>query len=280
MTCPHPYKALRKTDNGEVCCSLCGLVVSDFEFDPGFTPPTSIKTNVKETSNTEKTIVYVTYDALRIAENLHLPASKNEIKNIIRKVAVNAKKCGHRFTKEQLAVFAVYEASRLSGRTISIKEYCDQLENRLGIKIESKDFFRLQVRVRKVAPELKAEPPTVKECIQNIAVNLKKNGVVEDEQYLLALERYAYMVVEEVRENVKNRNPWLIAAAAILAADVKLARTFEGREEKLAFTAGLKSTANILRYAQKLSNLIAVSPKHLHYIYQSLDKATIIFKKR
>ena len=252
MTCSHPPRFLRKTDNGEVCCSLCGMVISDLELDPGFTPASPLKTNVEYMSSTEKNVLNATYDALRIIENLHIPIEKEEVRNIVRKIVAGAKKSRQRFTAPEIVLFTVYEAMRLTGRLVSIKAYCNMLKEKFGIEVSPEKFYRLEVRVRKAAPDLKIRLPTVQQCIQQIAVTLRQHNLI-DEKYSTALVRYACMIFENARgENIQNRNPWLVAASAILAADMKLQRSL--KEAVLAAASNLEGEANIAKQANKLKD--------------------------
>lgn len=266
--CSHPPKLLRKTDNGEICCSLCGMVISDFELDPGFTPARPLHIRIEDMSYVEKSVVRVTSEALRIAEKLHLPHSKQEVENLVQKVIVNAKKLGYRFTKEQVVAFTVYEVAKLHGKPLNIKTYCRLLEE-LGIHITPKKFFKVKVRILKLTTStLKTTVPTVKQCIQDITVNLQKSGII-DEKYSLALTRYACMIVEKTKKNMENRNPWFLAAAILLAADLKLARRLEGKEHQLTVKAGLASSTNVVREALKFrSKTPQVPPEYIPLIYQ------------
>ena len=274
MTCTHPPKFLRKTDNGEVCCSLCGMVVSDLELDPGFTPASPLKTNTEDMSNVEKTVFYATCDAERIAQNLFLPVERQEVRNIIRRIVVSARRNGHRFTQPQLAAFAVYEAAKLRGRPLNIKLYCQMLEEKFGVSMKPQEFYRIEVRVRKVAPDLKVTPPTVQQCIQNVATALQRHKIIGN-RYALVLERYAYMIVarakriQRLKGETKNGDPWLEAMAAVLAADIKLGRCLN--EFILTNVIGFGGAANIAKQANELKKIAPPVPEEYleHAFYGS-----------
>jgi len=267
MTCSHPPEFLRKTDNGEICCSRCGMVVSDFELDPGFTPASPLKTNIEYMSNTERGVLNATYDALRIIENLHIPVEKEELRNMVRRIVAGAKKSRQRFKAPEIVLFTVYEVMRLTGRLVSIKAYCKMLEEKFGIKVSPEKFYRLEVRVRKAAPDLKIRLPTVQQCIQQIAVILRQHNII-DEKYSVALTRYACMIFENAREeDIQNRNPWLVAASTILAADKVLKRYLN--EGVLAIVSSLEGKVNIAKQAEKLyKHAPPVPPEYRIYAFR------------
>ena len=267
MTCSHPPRFLRKTDNGEVCCSLCGMVISDLELDPGFTPASPLKTNVEYTSSTEKNVLNATYDALRIIENLHIPVEKEEVRNIVRKIVAGAKKSRQRFTAPEIVLFTVYEAMRLTGRLVSIKAYCNMLKEKFGIEVSPEKFYRLEVRVRKAAPDLKIKLPIVQQCIRQVALKLVQERLI-DEKYSVALARYACMIFENARKkDIQNRNPWLVAASAILAADKMLKRYLN--EGVLAIVSSLDGKVNIAKQAEELyKRAPPVPPEYQIYAFR------------
>ena len=254
--------------NHEVVCSLCGRVVDDLELDPGFTPARPLKTNIEYMSNTERSVLNATYDALRIIENLYIPIEKEEVRNIVRKIVAGAKKSRQRFTAPEIVLFTVYEAMRLTGRLVSIKAYCNMLKEKFGIEASPEKFYRLEVRVRKAAPDLKIRLPTVQQCIQQIILKLAQERLI-DEKYSVALARYACMIFENAREeDIQNRNPWLVATSTILAADKVLKRYLN--EGVLAIVSSLEGKVNIAKQAEELyKHAPPVPPEYRIYAFRS-----------
>jgi len=273
--CPEcgSIKVLTDVNSGEIVCGDCGFVIGPVEYAPPPEREPKIEpkkvdlgtldpriTIIHASSSRERSKRMFEIEADRIRQNLGLPPSVvAEAYNYAKRFENEFKNKGEktRLTYTEKAVLALWAVIRKRGRAITMDEY----EKIVGAVCPGYKFGTLFKLMKTAAFSgvtlLNGNRFTSKDYVPVIVARIETRRPDIPTLYVSHLERLAIRLVEALPWVEKGRDPVLVAAAAIHAADSMLAELLTIEDICRAAEVGASNVKNrstvIRRFAPPLT---------------------------
>ena len=274
-------------ETGEVVCGNCGLVLSDLTFErPRKShPPTvwdylSFRNTRDKLKSKERTELTIAMQISLLCSKIHVPSVvKHESVITARKLLKKLRKTRKvRFTCEELAAVSTYITCKKRGIPVTLRE----ISTALGWKKTA--IYTLLSRLSKYVTLPSRLIPPVEYLPRIIAKISSFNGDLSP-QFLLCIEEYARQILkiaeedEELKGELERRNPLLVAAAAIYAADEKMGgriiykKVPHGRVKRSLLYHVTGFDVSIVPLAERLERLAPrLPPESFKYVYENIRK--------
>ena len=257
--CPECGRRLlvRDGSTGEVVCSGCGLVVSDFECVPRFTPkavyrgsfavinrlgsgkplPSEVRAGGRYLRmvgrREDKTLDSTAQIIESVAERVSAPKPVRETAMAIAKRVIRAMRMKRRRLRaEAVAVAALWCACRLAGFTVTMDEY-EAAAKRCTRVLEGQTLLKLINRVEEVASLPRANV-NAESYVARLAAKLEDRV---HPRLVSAVASYAALLCRAAADEISGKDPVCAASTALCVAD-ELMGGAVGKRRILELTGG------------------------------------------